>query len=123
VIDLSARENSGPVVVDLLPAGSIRGRLRASSSAPSEFAVTLLDTGPSDGLRPIEAVVPDAEGRFEFTNLRPGKYRVAAHLGFIGASRRWVRNPAALKEVEVPIGAPAEVELEAVLPAENDNAP
>ncbi|MBK9168254.1 MAG: carboxypeptidase regulatory-like domain-containing protein [Bryobacterales bacterium] len=64
VADLS--KSAGPVAVRLVPAGAIAGR--ASGSA------VLLFGGAGE---PARVAYPDAEARFAFDELRPGRYRVA----------------------------------------------
>jgi hypothetical protein len=104
VVDLS-RDSGGPVTIELGQAGSIRGTLRAGSANAKEFAVVLID---DEGTR---LAFPDEHGRFDFTGLPPGHYRIAAQLAAGGAKARWVSDIAHMIELDVPAGTPTEVEL------------
>ena len=108
VVDLS-RESAGPVTVQLGQAGSIRGTLRGTASA-KDFAVLLLDAQASDSTA-AQLAFPDEQGRFEFVGLRPGHYRIAAQLAAGAAKMRWVDDIAHMIEIDVPGGAPTELEL------------
>jgi len=91
-----------PVIVTLAPAGSIRGRLNSGTAA----AVVLV---PPDG--PIQVAIPDAESRFSFTSLRPGKYRIAAKPAGDGAESRWAADLKQMTEIQVAGGSAVEVDL------------
>jgi hypothetical protein len=103
VVDLSG-EVAKPVAVELAAAGSIRGLLKSTSAAVTDFAVTLLDAGTTDGAQ-AQLAFPDRDGRFTFEGLRPGRYRMAA--------RRAGADVSHTVEVDVPSGAPTIVELPA----------
>ena len=111
VLDLSA-DASPPVTIELAAAGSIRGVLRATGAKPPDFAVVLLNSESTDGAA-AQLAFPDAAGRFNFSSLRPGHYRIAAHPA-AEAKSRWVADVARMIEIDVPGGAPTDVELPAV---------
>lgn len=102
VVDLSGDVDK-PVAVELAAAGSIRGLLKSTSTPATDFAVTLLDAGSTDGSQ-AHLAFPDRDGRFAFEGLHPGRYRMAA---------RRTGNVSRTVEVEVPGGAPTVVELPA----------
>jgi len=109
VVDLS-RDATGPVTVELAPAGSIRGTLRAGMARARDFAVILLPAEAADSTA-AQLAFPDEQGRFEFAGLRPGRYRVAAQLAAGEARARWVADVAHMVEIDVPGGAAIELEL------------
>jgi hypothetical protein len=104
VVDAAAAGGSGPIVVTVAPAGSIRGKLVGGSG---EFAVALV---AEEGDAPVQIALPDAEMKFTFGALPPGRYRVAVRRA---AEGRWVADLAQMIELEVPGGAPTDVELPA----------
>jgi hypothetical protein len=108
VADLSGNA-AGPVTVELAPAGSIRGTLRGTASA-RDFAVVLLDAEAADSTA-AQLAFPDEQGRFEFAGLRPGRYRIAAQLAAGEARARWVADVAHMVAIDVPGGAPIELDL------------
>ena len=103
VVDLSG-DVAKPVAVELAAAGSIRGLLKSESAPATDFAVTLLEAGSTDGAQ-AQLAFPDRDGRFAFEGLRPGRYRMAA--------RRAGADVSHTVEVDVPSGAPTIVELPA----------
>lgn len=109
VVDLS-RDSAGPVALELGQAGSIRGTLRAGTANPRDFAVVLLDVEAADSAA-AQLVFPDEQGKFEFTALRPGRYRIAAQLAAGAGKARWVADVAHMIEIDVPAGLPTELEL------------
>ena len=115
-VDLSS-DIAGPVAVELAAAGSIHGVLHTGSARPSDFVVVLLDA-ESDAGADAQIAFPDAEGRFRFEGLRPGRYRIAAPPAAEKSSRRWVADVAHMLEVNLPGGKPLDVELAAVVPVE-----
>jgi beta-lactamase regulating signal transducer with metallopeptidase domain len=114
VVDLSG-DVSNPVVVELASAGSVYGVLRTSPARPADFAVVLLDAENTAGAQ-AQVAFPDAEGRFKFEGLRPGRYRIAAPPAIEKSSGRWVADLAHMLEVNVPGGKATDVELAASLP-------
>jgi hypothetical protein len=108
VVDLG-HEVPGPIAVELGPAGSIRGTVRAGAASARDFAVVLLDAEAADST-PAQLAFPDEKGHFEFAGLRPGRYRIAAHLA--GAAKaRWVADVAHMIEFDVPGGTPTDLDL------------
>jgi hypothetical protein len=114
VVDLSG-DVSSPVAIELASAGSVQGVLRAGPAHPAEFAVVLLDAENTAGAQ-AQVAFPDAEGRFKFEGLRPGRYRIAAPPAAEKSSGRWVADLAHMLEVNVPGGKATDVELAASLP-------
>jgi len=104
VVDLN-RDSGGPATIELAQAGSIRGTLLAGEANAKEFAVMLI------GDEANRLALPDEHGRFEFTALPPGHYRIAAQLAAGGAKARWLSDIAHMIEIDVPGGTPTEVEL------------
>jgi hypothetical protein len=109
IVDLS-RDSGGPVAIGLGQAGAIRGTLRAGAANAKDFAVLLLNAEAGESSA-AQVAFPDEHGRFEFAGLRPGRYRMAAQLAAGGAKVRWVADIARTVEIDVPGGAPTEVEL------------
>lgn len=107
VVDLS-RESSGPVAVVVDQAGAIHGTLRAGSAKPKNFAVLLLDSDAAPGI-PAQLAFPDEQGRFAFEGLRPGRYRITAQPA--AAKARWVADVTKMVEIDVPGGAPTDLDL------------
>jgi len=109
IVDLS-RDSAGPVAIELGKAGAIRGTLRAGIANAKDFAVVLLDAD-GDKSAAAQLAFPDEQGRFEFAGLRPGRYRIAAQLAAGGPKARWLGDVAQTIEIDVPGGAPTEIEL------------
>lgn len=88
-------------VVDLSP-GSRRiaivlssefAAARGRTSAPAGYAVALFFDGDAFGApMPVGIQFPDAQGRFSFEQLRPGRYRLAAVPPVPEPGRPWFRN-------------------------------
>ena len=62
---------------------------------------------------PVQVVFPAGDGRFAFGGLRPGRYRVVAQPAGETSRARWVTDPARMIEMQIPAGAPTEMELPA----------
>jgi hypothetical protein len=60
----------------------------------------------------MEVAFPDAQARFAFEGLRPGKYRLAAQPA-TAARARWVADLEKMTEIEVLGGALTNIDLAA----------
>ena len=109
VVDLAA-EPSSPVALELAPAGSVRGAIRGTAR-PAEFSVVLVDAGGTPGFG-ARVARPDAEGRFLFESLHPGRYRIALQPAE-AAKSRWVADVSKMTEIEVAAGSPTQLDLPA----------
>ena len=93
---VAAREAPGPAPENAVPAadsiapgtpGRLQGTVTDGSGVPLDDTL-LSATGPSG----TALAVCDADGRFEFRNLRPGRYLLRAHMhGFASAARHLVQ--------------------------------
>jgi hypothetical protein len=112
VLDLEGEPSPERVSVLVTPAGAIHGRLLAGSKAASGYTVVLVPSvaAPETNTQGVQAAVPDAESRFAFADLRPGRYRIAARPAGIATSR-WVPELSKMFEIDVLGGAPTELEL------------
>ncbi|MFB3777386.1 MAG: carboxypeptidase regulatory-like domain-containing protein [Bryobacteraceae bacterium] len=108
-LNLSQAAGAEPVVLQVAPAGSIRGKLTGTAS-PTDYAVALVASDASSGEMVVQAAFPDAEGRFTFGGLRPGRYHLVAQSASASKSR-WVSDLARIPEIEVPGGTPTDLEL------------
>lgn len=115
VVDLSGETASGPIEVSLAPAGSIRGRM-IGSARPSGFAIVLVAADADNFQRSIQMAFPDADSRFRFEGLRPGRYRIGAQPAEETSKSRWSVDQ--MFEIDVPGGAPTDIEVP-VPPAKN----
>ncbi len=107
-VDVAARNaGAGPVAVTVAPAGSIRGKLVGAGG--DAYAVILVPE-ESAASAAAQVALPDAEGKFGFASLEPGRYRIAAQRA---AEGRWVADVTQMIELDVPGGTPTDVELPA----------
>ena len=109
VLDLTGAADSKPVTILLAPAGAIRGRLTGAQN-PADFAVTLVAADPVDGEPALQTAFPDAESRFAFGNLRPGRYYISAQPAG-EAQARWVADIEHMLAVDARGGAETDIEL------------
>ncbi|MCW5979140.1 MAG: carboxypeptidase regulatory-like domain-containing protein [Bryobacteraceae bacterium] len=109
VVDLTETADGDPIAVEVAPAGSIRGRL-VDAADPAQAVVVLVPVDPAEGAPPVQVAFPDPNFRFEFDNLRPGRYRIAARPA-LEATAGSVSRTAGMVEMEVPGGTPTDVDL------------
>jgi hypothetical protein len=111
-LDLAETAETPRVELELAPAASIRGQVTGlGSRAPSDLVVVLLPSGPVEGVQPLEMAVPDAQARFSFAGLRPGKYRIAAHLAGASGEEPWTAKLERMFEIDLRAGASFEMDL------------
>jgi hypothetical protein len=109
VADLSG-DAANAVAVEVAPAGSIRGVLRAGAAPVKDFAVVLLDAEATDGT-PAQLAFADEQGHFGFDGLRPGRYRIAAQPAAEASRARWVADVMHMVGIDVPGGVPTDLDL------------
>ena len=112
VLDLSAGGPEAPVPVLVAAAGAIRGKLTGAVRA-QEVAVALVAADAETSAQPVQVAFPDAGGKFAFTALRPGRYRIVTQAAGEASRGRWVTDPARMIEIRIVAGAPTELELPA----------
>jgi hypothetical protein len=112
VVDLGGGPDPSPVVIPVIPAGSIEGRLlTGGTSRPLNLAVVLLPCDAFHYGQTLQVAFPDSESRFTFDRLRPGRYRIAPRLTGEMPGGRLVSRLGDMFEIEVPGGAPTQVDL------------
>jgi hypothetical protein len=112
VVDLTAPTEE-PIAVAVASAASLRGRLTAASGRPGDYVVILVATDATEGTQPVQAVYPDAGFRFVVTGLRPGRYRIGAQPAAGATRARWAADLARMIEIDLPGGAPTDIDLPA----------
>ncbi len=115
IVDLRARNEPGPILLEMTAAASISGRLSGlGDSNPTEFVVVLTPRAYS-GATPSQIAVPGADSKFAFTALRPGKYRLTARTATANPGAGPALGPAGPLEIELRGGAVTEVDLPVAL--------
>ena len=108
----AGRDVEQPVAVQLAAAGSITGKLGTTKDHAKDFIVVLLDPTAGHDVQ-SQLALPDADGKFRFETLPPGRYRLAAQPVAASSKSRWVANVAQMTEVDVTGGSATDI----VLPA------
>ncbi len=115
IIDLTGGD-PGLVTVELTPAGSIRGRLDAGGRRVTDFAAVLLAATFDDPANAVHIAVPEADGKFAFNGLPPGRYRIAAKPVSEASPSHWLSEAGTMLEFDVRGGANLEINLAAPPP-------
>jgi len=76
ILDLSESAPSAPVEVRLAAGAAVSGKLDTAGRPPATFEIVLAPVEDAGAVR-ISSV--DAQARFSFTGLRPGRYRIGAY--------------------------------------------
>ena len=113
IVDLTGSGNPGLVTVELAPSGSIRGRLDAGGRRVTDFAAVLLAANFDDPANAVHIAMPEADGKFAFSGLPPGRYRIAAKPVSEASPSHWLSEAATMLEFEVGGGANLEINLAA----------
>ncbi|HSW49084.1 MAG TPA: carboxypeptidase-like regulatory domain-containing protein, partial [Bryobacteraceae bacterium] len=108
-LDLGQGSGSEPVAIRVAPAGSIRGKLTGAAS-PTDYVVALLPADAGGEEPAVQVAFPDAEARFTFSSLRPGRYHLIAQPASASGSR-WVSDTARMPVVEIAGGSATDLEL------------
>ena len=114
VLDLTRAVDPQPVEVLAAPSGEIHGRLTGSAK-PGDVAVVLWRSEAGEQNVALQIAYPDAGSRFGFPGLRPARYRIAAQWA-ADDKARWIPDLGRMVEIEVPGGAPTDVEIPAPQP-------
>jgi hypothetical protein len=115
VLDLRGGPPPSPLAVDIGAAGSIRGSLTGSGGASAYVVLLLPQQASQEMSQAVQIARPDADGRFGFSSLRPGRYRIGARLAS-GTTARWLADRSDMIDLEIVGGAPTELDLPAPAP-------
>lgn len=108
VADLSGGATTA--TLRLATAGALRGTLRGAR--PSEFTVVLIECDPPPDSQ-ARLATPGADGKFAFEGVPPGRYRIAARPTTSDAKSRWLADLSRMIEIQIPGGAPTDIDLPA----------
>jgi hypothetical protein len=106
-VDLTDASASGPVVVNVVAAGSIHCQILGAVRA-ADLVIVLQDFRAGRDEQPFRVAYPDEKASFIFNDLPPGRYRIAARPA---ASAHWVADAGSTVETDVAGGAPTQIEL------------
>jgi hypothetical protein len=109
-VDLTGGQSERAVVVQLVTAGAIHGRL-VGTERGSDFVVVMVASDPAGMTGRVQATFSDAGGRFNISGLHPGTYRIAAQ----AATGRWIGDLAGMMEIDIRGGSPTDLELPVAL--------
>ncbi len=109
-LDLRNGQPDEPVIVNAAGQGSLVGEVSERQTG-IRYEVALLPLGAAAG-EPMTFQVVDAQGKFRFSSLRPGRYGVAVRVSDRGVAGEAARLAAEMTEVEV-LGGEVEMLLHA----------
>ena len=104
-IDFTQVSTDVAIPIVAAPYGSIKGRLDTAGRSVDEYEVVLLAPDAATA----QIVTPDAQARFLFPELRPGRYRVGVY-----RSTGDRPAPAEMQEIDVASGSAIEIEFGAI---------
>jgi len=102
-VDLSG-SSTPSISIPISSPGNIRGLLQNASSG------TTVGLAPEDGSAPVSIAIPNAEARFEFSALQPGRYRI-----WTQSSKAEPASGSNTMEIEVRGGTTVDVNLSSVM--------
>ena len=104
IVDLSGSTIPSSISIPISSPGNIRGLLQNASAG------TTVGLAPEDGSAPVAIAIPNAELRFEFSGLQPGRYRIWAQ-----SSKAEPASGSNAMEVEVRGGTTVDVNLNSTM--------
>ena len=118
ILDLQPRDLGDPFVISIVEAGEIRGRVSGMDLTSGAVIVVIpAQPGVSSAGQMFRTTLAEPNGRFAFTSLRPGEYRIAVEPATSARRHRWTSDVSRMFEVEVFGGAVTEVEIPIAAPA------
>ena len=110
ILDLSETSPSAPVEVRLAAGAAVSGKLDTAGRPPASFAIVLTRAEDAGA---VQIAPVDAQARFSFSGLRPGRYRIGAY-----PAGGKLPNIARMFEFELRGGSNAGIDLAAPLEAQ-----
>lgn len=99
------------VALQIIPAGSIRGQINTDAKRAQGLAALLVPSSPIDGTPAMHIAFPDANSRFTFSRLRPGKYHIITRRVADSLQVSSVPDSSRMVEIEVYRGSRLDAEL------------
>ncbi len=106
-IDLSTARTE-PVKLKIAASGSVRGTLTGITNAAAEYTVFLVPITPVAEPDTARVAHSDAQGRFTFGAIKPGRYRITVQPA---TEPRRVSRPEGSVEISIGGGSPTDIEL------------